>query len=617
MAQCERLLENGERCSNPALPGSALCKIHRGVVFRPLRTAVPDPSPTVQASASPLGSVPTFPGLRADERNVLVGPQGVIWLERGPDDDFARLARVVALLSQAFPLPGQARLLRGDPGALVLLTPAANPPGGLSDWYDAAARAGGRLYVGQDNTFVLYRDEEAPRGYDASAPATPPAGELLLVGRDGPRTLVLADFAEVSLADFCVQIAPLPEPASAPPARVYALAPPALYRLLAGHFRTHRVRCALAGLRLNDREVHLFEVSAADRGAVPGFVLDYLERLPRVTVLTEAHAADAQQFLVQWGYHHPMRLAHVASAFGPGELVLLMAEHYPSARVSPTPQFHDGDALLQVHVPRPTTRGTPAADVAPPLRLQVRLAPSPGPTPPLAALLLTEREVGWLRRLLFRLPGDRLAAYCLYHGQEHSVLLGEDRPIEGVPFGVPLRRLGDTRLFLPLRSRLIPELSPRLLAEALEVGEDHCTVLTDDGRFDLPMTAFTPLTRGLVDDPARPRLRVTLAVPPELPPLRWKAPPAPVVAIVLPTGPPVERPPSVREVTAPGALGGAKPRRVESFPDLDEHLRLRACGCEAAGDFLAAAVLYGLVNDAANCGRCYRLAADDNSGAGE
>src|SRR5262249_35038945 len=131
MAQCEKTLDNGERCSNQAIPGTSYCQGHRRIVFKratdtervdtaplpPLTNKV-EPPPAAkskarakqqnwQASPSPAGQKPAFPALQADERNILVAPQGIIWLQAEPADtpssQFNRLVRLMGFLSQALP----------------------------------------------------------------------------------------------------------------------------------------------------------------------------------------------------------------------------------------------------------------------------------------------------------------------------------------------------------------------------------------------------------------------------------------------------------------------------------------------------------------------------------
>ena len=119
MAQCKKILPNGERCSNRAVPGTDYCEEHRRqrIQFRPVpkvptvaappaekrapkkKPPKPPPPPQWVARPSAAGETPAFPGLRADARNILVAPQGCIWIgvegaEDQPAPLFDRLVRI-------------------------------------------------------------------------------------------------------------------------------------------------------------------------------------------------------------------------------------------------------------------------------------------------------------------------------------------------------------------------------------------------------------------------------------------------------------------------------------------------------------------------------------------
>jgi hypothetical protein len=157
--------------------------------------------------------------------------------------------------------------------------------------------------------------------------------------------------------------------------------------------------------------------------------------------------------------------------------------------------------------------------------------------------VLTAQELGWLRPLLYRLPGEEFAAYQLCPGEDGAVLISQSAPISGLPFGLPLRRLGETSLFIPLRQRFVPDLPWPLLREALKIAEDTYTFITTSYRLDLPATAFSPLEKSLVADPARPPVKFTLQPPPNLPPLRWSVK-APAGSDATPASKPDPTPPS-------------------------------------------------------------------------
>jgi hypothetical protein len=283
-----------------------------------------------------------------------------------------------------------------------------------------------------------------------------------------------------------------------------------------------------------------------------------------------------------------------------------MAGVLSNALAAPAPTFFDGDRLADVHAPQSANLVSDAAAPVARLRLPVRLLPSSGPAPLAAALLLTPRELGWLRTLVYRLPDEFFAACSLWQGPDLAVLLGGSRGTAGVPFGTPLRRVGDTRLFLPLSRRLVPELPWAVLAEALRLPEDCLTILTDDRRLDLPQSGFAPLTRALVAPPEAvcPPLRTRRE---RLPELKWSAEPRPPVEVIQTGTAPVRPAPSSPQPIPQEGKGAAAPT------DLGRLIVEQAKASEAAKDYLAAALYFGLARDVRNQARCFRLAATDGA----
>jgi hypothetical protein len=641
MSQCEKVLENGERCSNRAEPGTSYCRTHAPArtIFRPRSRPVADddedspPPPKLKPSArrpqwraAPWSGEdePEFPGLRADERQLLVAPEGCICLTAAKgateSDQFSRLVRLIGLLSQSMPLPGRLRIThpRGAREDVVFLT-APEGEKSLSHFFDAAAAAAqfaaGQLFVGQGQDFVRYRNEGAPRGYDVPGFTAPPAPEkaaLSLIDHLGTRWLN-GPFEETALAEFCLRVAPLPGRAGPqpPPEQVSVLAPSPLYWTLARYFQAHHLGYRVARLQGPDGMLILFEVSpragAPTGGALPPFVIDYLASLPRVSLFRLAHEAGASRILLQWNHRYPLAIDHMAEVFAGDQLVLLGTDPYPNLRVQPAPAFFDGDPLLAAHVPQPQGKRLlqAASGSAGPVTLPVLLRPDRGPVPPIAAVILTDRELDWLRRLLYRLPGDALAGYTLCLGEGRSVLLGGERSIEGVPFGEPLRRHRASELFLPLLSRLVPDLPWPNLQQAFEIQEGVYTFLTASDRLDVPTTAFFPLSRALVAEPGRPRVQLKVLPTPVLPEIHWQAPAPPPPSVAAPAAPKGRQAGSQKGGPSPAAPSGPP-----SVTDIDTYLRGQAKTYEEAGDHLAAAFFYSVVNDPASSARCFRRASE-------
>ena len=134
MGQCKKTLTDGEQCSNRAVPDTDYCKAHkRRIKFRRITRktpceATPEQEPaTYHAIPTAYGKTPAFPGVRADKRNTLVGPEGIIRLSAGETDDrddtlFDRLAGVLAHISRKSPLAGHVKVLNtAEPSELRYL----------------------------------------------------------------------------------------------------------------------------------------------------------------------------------------------------------------------------------------------------------------------------------------------------------------------------------------------------------------------------------------------------------------------------------------------------------------------------------------------------------------
>jgi hypothetical protein len=478
--------------------------------------------------------------MREDARRILVAPQSLIWMgEKGAMDQraslFDRLALLLGRLSQATALPGQVtvRVAQQEDYALIFFTPAHEETADLSRLYDAASSAaalsGGLLFIGQGRTFIQYRDSLAPRGYTAGDVKPGPGSELFLIDGTGTHLIPPGALKEIPLDDLLLRIAPLPTRHVELPTVLFALAAQQLYRVLAGYFRDHYLNYRVARFQSADGStLILFEVRPqpdAPTGArVPAFVLSYLSGLPYAAVLTDVAAEADRRLLVEWGYHYPCLPGNIIEAFGPDSLVMFLSgSYFPNLHVSPPPTFFEGDELTSVQIMRSEPlRMTPLVSGENlPFKLPVRLVKDNGPLLPAAALILDAEEVEWVRRLLYRLPGEAFSKYTLCIGEERAVLSGEGAPLDIIPFGIPLQRVQDANLFIPLRTRFVPDLPWALLAKSLELRDGVYTFFSQDFRLDVPLSNFIPLSRALAGDTDRPRVNLQLRPSQGLPGLNW------------------------------------------------------------------------------------------------
>lgn len=620
MKQCKKILntDTGEQCSNRAVPGTDYCEEHhRRIKFRRVlkedvsSSLMPEKRPAWVARPSAAGEKPAFPGLLADERNILVGPQGIIRLsEPGTEDQtgtiFDRLVRLLACLSQEMPLPGHVLvwIMPEGKGVIVRIAPPKPEAPDLSRHYDLAAEAaalcGGRLYIGKEHAFIRYRDGSAPRGYDAKGVEVRAEDKLYLVDTDGTYPFAWQGLIEESLDKLLLRIPPSPARGTSLPETAYALLHPALYRMLARYFRAHHLRYKVARFHALEADpLVLFEIAPnpdASTGAlVPAFVLSYLCSLPNCNVFTETGTDSGRHMLVQWGQRYPCRARHILDAFPSDCLVLLTTgPDFSNLCVSPAPAFFEGDDLISVRAPCPGQDDFKAIDGRDDLHLKVpvRLIHDRGSATLPAALILDTEETDWVRRLIYRLPGDAFGKYSFCLGQERSVLLGKGVPMELLPFGIPMQCVQDTHLFTPLRCCLVPNLPWKLLSEVLEIIDDNYTFLTTEFRLDVPRNAFIPLSHGLFVEPSRPRTVLRMREIHDLPALNWTAPPKPTQPYQETETPQSE--PHVQRKTSQNVEGNFL-ERAESYRRAEDHL--------------SAALCFALAKDKVNAARCYEEAA--------
>ncbi len=627
--QCRKTIKNGFRCTNRALPGTEYCARHQPIEFDPVdppsapapgsekgRTAdIPSPfKPVPRARPVQGNEAPRMQGLRADNRSIVVGPEGVIPLDNpGEDAPSRRLIRLLAGLSRAGPLPGVVRIFRSEEIELVRLSPPDPGRADLSRFYDlaagAAAHADATLYVGADRVFVRYRDAAAPRGCDVGRVRVPANRVLFLVDVSEVRKVPGRSLREIPLGDVVRSIAVAPRGRRDPPETVFVHAPPSLYPLIARYFRDHglafRAARSMSGAGRPTMMLQAFPRREGGTGStVPRFVMAWLEGLPRCRVLTSEAEADGRRFLAAWGWRHPCRAEHVLGAFPESSLVIgTPREDMGNVVYTPAPLFLEGDDLLNVRAD--WSRGADIShepgkhDLA--LSAPIRLVPSPGPAPPTEALILDQRETEWLGRILHRLPAAAFHRHRCCRGRDRTVIIGDHAPIDAIPFGIPLRRHQGTPLFLPMGSRLTPELPWKPLAACLDIREDVYAFLTPDFRLDAPMDGFVPLSKTLVADPAIQKVDFQVSPVPDWAPLAWEE----EEKEEGPSGSDAESPGQGPETFSPPLS------HPEQAPPQD--LRARADDLRESGDFLAAAVFFAILNDHRQAAKCFRQAAGEEN----
>jgi hypothetical protein len=575
----------------------------------------PEARPTPQEEPPPPPPPPEPPTLRiraADDpppqRNL--GQIGLL-LVQGRRRRAAFLAALSQVhdLSSGVAVEAPAEPVGGGSGSLylTLTPPAGSDPtrffelirGALTAARLGPARA--RLSTGDGRVFVPYRDPAAPHGYDVQGDI--PAQGRVLLTPDGAHPL--PERQEMPLITALLEVPLLPEYYPEPPITLAVLTERRLAPLIAHYVQRHGMAY---GVRFIDwqhdghtRHAALFDIVTA--GAVqpiPRFVRDFLARLPRTVLLTDAlergdlEHEPPQRVLVAHGWRTPLLLTNIHSLLPASGLLILGQSPWGAALIANPPPRQMIQSLTQIEINAPgrAELGAPAAGQ---LELRLSLERDGITNRPIHGLLLDAQALARLRRMVRHLPRPLFERMQIALGDGVAVLVASDERgyIEGLPLGQPLTRREPPDLLLPRGMSLYPSLPIDLLVPAIGMQPDTLTVLTRTQRYDIPVDALQPLGSLLfIDQPVQP-LDITIT-PLDLPPLDLSdlldEPPPPVPAQSEPAPPP----------PAPAPKSGG----FAGSASFEEELRQRADQLQQAGDYLSAAIFYRHLRDAKNASAC-------------
>lgn len=585
----------------------------------PAAAAPPPPAaapPPVLRALAP-GAAPRATGLARDARGYIVGPQGLVAVQ-----GVRRLAAFFAAFSQVADLArGVALEAHADGLFLVSLTPPT-PDEAPSQHYDtvqgalvAARLSAGRarLFVGDGRIMVPYADPAAPHGYDADG--VPPAtGRVLL--HPGAAALHLAERPTALLATLLpMPLLPAPHPA---PTTLSLLTDRRLVALIASYVQRHGLAY---GVRLltwhqgtHTAEAALFDiVTAGEARPVPGFVSDFLRRLPHTTLLSDAlEPADlehepARRILLPHGRRTPLHLPHVQDLL-PAHSLLIIAEAPWGAALIATPAPRTSMQRLTEAIFSAPATATLSTQPAERLQLRLELRRDGVARGPIHGLLLDAAALTRLQRLVCRLPAPLFAHARIALGDGVAlVLAADDGELTGLPLGQPFARAEPPTLLLPRGVRLLPALPQDLLIPALNLLPATLTVLTPTSRYDVALSAFQPLASLLTFGPSAQRGAISVrpsALPPlDLRDLEGMPPPPPSPP------PPTERPTPVPEPEKRSLLGrllGIQPAAPTASGDFATEVRRRAAELEQHGDYELAAAFYSYLHDEVRAAACYQ-----------
>lgn len=609
--------ETGQGGASQEPPAASRPPVKSKPPARPEAPAQTPPPPLPSLRLLEPGEAPRYAGLRRDARGIVAGPQGAVAVQGA-----RRLAAFLAALSCVADLAHGVALEAHDEGLfLVLLTPpsAGPPPSQLYDTVQGALAAASlsitraRLYSGDGRVFVPYGDPDAPHGCDVDG-AAPSHGRVLL--RSGEPAVSL-DERPVALLDALLAIPLQPAPRSLP-TTLSVLTDRRLAAMIAGYVQHHGLAYGVRFLtwRQGDRasEVALFDiVTAGELRPVPGFVCDFLSRLPHTTLLVDAlEPADLEQeperrALIAWGHSTPLHLPHIQELLPARHLLILAGEPRGatviSAPAARTPMQRLSEAIITA--PASTVvSAQPSARLQLPLELR-RDRPADGP---IHALLLDGAALNRLQRMVRRLPARLFAHARIALGDGVAlVLAADDGELSGLPLGLPLARAEPPTLLLPRGMRLLPSLPQDLLIPALGMSPETLTILTALRRFDVAQAALQPLASLLtLRSPARTDMITvrSVALPPlDLSDLEELPKPAPAEPRTAETPTPLQE----KEKRSPLEWPlGSSPADGQASGDGQTELQRLAADLEQRGDYELAAAFYTYLKDDERAAACYQ-----------
>ena len=445
-----------------------------------------------------------LPGLVADARGVVVGRQ--IAARFAAIDRLVGFLRVLSAEQSIDDLQPGLRIVyaRGGAGTreAIVLMPVGSP--GLADVVAHAARlAGGQTFTGTGKQFVQYRDARAPFGYDVAVLGEV-AGDLILHGTE--QMVPYRIESELPLAKLLLRLSLVRAErrdtgALLPDGPLYVTARRGLGPVLAGYL--HRAASASASAAKAGDGLHAAAAlcegpTASAFAAAESFWLFRVERLParmhglltRTPGPRRLRSRDRQRR----GRRRlpPPHTSRIVSGQLSRPIACTCSRPAVSRRCrrfrcSPRSKTSCACACRR-RASAPSRRAR-----RPELTLALRLEPSGRSTGPTMAALIPWNRVPWLQRLCYALPTSALRAYRVA-ALERGVLVRASEVLEGIPFGT-LFELAAPDVLVPVGMRLVPAVSPALLAERLGATGGTTVVFPDraGAPFRVPAEALVAL----------------------------------------------------------------------------------------------------------------------------
>ncbi len=377
----------------------------------------------------------------------------------------------------------------------LVLSFAAESSDRMDRMAETARLVGGFTFTGTSRHFVQYRDAGAPFGYDAQQ----------LLASDAAIVLYHDKFSQaydvdrsIDLRALLLRLMPHVDPATlADTGPRFLLAEAGLGPALIHYFVRSRV----------DGEVAVAEwppASAFDEGPVRRYVMrvpdlparmrPLMSSTPGITCFLPVSPGAA----VEIGYRHPVNL-RACPVFDPAGLVLVRGRGDEPLVLDKMPQMGDLRAFARVELRESGEESKSTGASRPePVRVPLRVMPSPAPWKNVTATWLKPEEIPLLRRLAYALPRQtvqRTSVAMTARGAFVRCAAG----IEAIPLGTFFVEL-HPGLFVPAGYDVTPAVSPDVLFQALGAPGGQVLFVTPEARaIAVAEDAFVPLETSLLE----------------------------------------------------------------------------------------------------------------------
>lgn len=414
------------------------------------------------------------PGLRVDDRGIVIGPRALVLLA-----SIERLVMWLRALSKERGLAelGQgAELWRmratGAPDEVGVIVPAESSDR-TDRLADLARLVGGEAFTGESRHYVPWRDAHAAFGYDAVAISSL-VGDALVYREHGVQAY--EKIAMFDLGKLLLRLEPHPNPTAGTATRERIITTEGrLGWTLASYFARSGVEAKVGEIRWN----------ASAHASEPGpeghlfFVPELPARMDRLVCTTpgiHAFSPVATGVAVELGFEHPVELDG-AGVFPDDGLVLFRGRQEPPFCLPALPTLADVRALLVPRIAADSIAvelGRPrecASAISLPLVLERARSDSKLPT----ATFVPRANWPLLRRLLYALSGDTVSHARAAVGED-GVFVVLDGTVDALPLGRFFCAIGE-EVYVPAGATVSPALGASAIRRALDTPTGASLIL--------------------------------------------------------------------------------------------------------------------------------------------